>query len=77
MPYLKHQSGSILQPVFTDLWEFEKFRGKSSRKLQPLTVPLKGLLPAMIKEARGYALNPSGFNLVLLKEKIELLAKQG
>ena len=77
MPYLKHQNGSILQPVFTDLWEFEKFRGKSSRKLQPLTVPLKGLLPAMIKEARGYALNPSGFNLVLLKEKIELLAKQG
>ena len=76
MPYLKNPAGDILQPVFSDLWEFEKFRGKSTRKLQLMTVPFQGLVPAIIQNAKGYALNPSGFNLVLLREKIELLAKQ-
>lgn len=74
MPYLKNPSGDILQPAFSDLWEFEKFRGKNRRKLQPVTVPFKGLIQAMIKEAKGYALNPSGFNLVLMKDKLELLS---
>ncbi|OUQ20760.1 hypothetical protein B5E82_00590 [Lachnoclostridium sp. An138] len=76
MPYLKNPSGDILQPVFSDLWEFEKFKGKSTRKLQLVTVPFKGLSSTAIPGAKGYALNPSGFNLVLLKEKIDLLAKQ-
>lgn len=76
MPYLKNPSGDILQPVFSDLWEFEKFREKNGRRLQPVTVLFQGLIPAMIKEAKGYALNPSGFNLVLMKDKLELLARQ-
>ena len=58
MPYLKNPAGDILQPVFSDLWEFEKFRGKSTRKLQLMTVPFQGLVPAIIQNAKGYALNP-------------------
>lgn len=76
MPYLKNPSGDILQPVFSDLWEFEKFKGKSNRKLQLAAVPFQGLTSALIPNAKGYALNPSGFNLVLLKDKLELLAKR-
>ena len=76
MPYLKNPAGDILQPVFSDLWEFEKFRGKGSRRLQPVAVPFPGLVPSLIPNAKGYALNPSGFNLVLMKDKVELMAKQ-
>ena len=76
MPYLKNPAGDILQPVFSDLWEFEKFREKNPRKLQLVTVPFGGLLPILIQNAKGFALNPTGFNLVLMKDKIELLAKR-
>ncbi len=76
IPYLKNQQGDILQPVFSDMWEFQKFSKNYKSKLRVATLPFKGLLPSLIKEARGYVLNPSGVNLVLLREKLETLSKQ-
>ena len=76
VPFLKNPAGNVLQPVFSDLWEFEQFRSRNKRKLQPAVVPFRRLAAALIPDACGCALNPSGFNLVLLKEKLEIMAKQ-
>ena len=76
VPFLKTPSGEILQPIFSDLWEFEKFRSKSTRKLQLLTLPFQSLASTLVPNAKGYALNPSGFNLVLQKDKVNALIQQ-
>ena len=76
VPYLKNSTGDIIQPIFSDLWEFEKFRQKNPRKLQALSAPFQKLVPPLIQNAKGFALNPAGFNLLLQRDKVEALAKQ-
>ena len=76
LPFLKNQSGDTMQPIFSDLWEFEKFRVKNPRKLQPLALPFQKLIPSLIQDIRGYVLNPMGFNLMLPKDRVEALIKQ-
>lgn len=76
LPFLKNQSGDTMQPIFSDLWEFEKFRVKNPRKLQPLALPFQKLIPSLIQDIRGYVLNPMGFNLMLPKDRVETLIKQ-
>ncbi|MCI9500430.1 MAG: SseB family protein [Hungatella sp.] len=75
IPYLKNQQGEIMQPVFSDMWEFQKFSSNYASKLRVASVSFAGLLPSLIKDARGYVLNPAGVNLVLLRDKLEQLAK--
>ena len=75
VPYLKNPAGDIIQPIFSDLWEFEKFRQKNPRKLQALAAPFQKLVPPLIQNAKGFALNPAGFNLLLQRDKVEALAK--
>lgn len=68
IPYLKNKDGKILQPVFTDVMEYEKFaRGK---KLKMVKVPFAKLPELMIQQAENYVINPLGFNLILSKEQI-------
>ena len=76
IPYLKNQQGEIMQPLFSDMWEFQKFSKNYASKLRLGTVPFKGLLSSLIKEARGYVLNPAGVNLAILREKLEVMTKQ-
>ena len=62
----------IMQPVFTDVMEFEKFgRGKNLRVAK---VTIDKLPSLMIPQANAYVVNPMGFNLVLNKEQIEKIA---
>ena len=68
IPYLKSKEGKILQPIFTDVMEYEKFaRGK---KLKMLKVPFAKLPELIIQQAESYVINPMGFNLILSKEQI-------
>lgn len=63
IPYLKNKDGDILQPAFTDVMEFDKFaRGK---KLRAAKVPFAKLPGLIIKQAKGFVINPMGFNLIL------------
>ena len=69
IPYLKNKEGKILQPVFTDIFEFEKFaRGK---QLRAAKVPFAKLLDLLMKQADGIAVNPMGFNLMLNKDQVK------
>ena len=68
----KLQEDKILQPVFTDVMEFEKFgRGKNLRVAK---VTMDKLPSLMIPQANAYVINPLGFNLILNKEQVEKIA---
>ena len=72
IPYLKNKEDKILQPVFTDVMEFEKFgRGKNLRVAK---VTMDKLPSLMIPQASAYVVNPLGFNLILNKEQVEKIA---
>ena len=72
IPYLKNKEDKILQPVFTDVMEFEKFgRGKNLRVAK---VTMDKLPSLMIPQANAYVINPLGFNLILNKEQVEKIA---
>ena len=68
IPYLKNKKGDILQPVFTDVMELEKFT--KGQKLRIAKVPFAKLPELMIDKAMAYAVNPLGFNLVLNREQL-------
>ncbi|MCD7868830.1 MAG: SseB family protein [Clostridiales bacterium] len=73
IPYLKNKDGKILQPVFTDVLELQKFT--KGKKYRVAKLPFSKLLPLLIKEAEAFVVNPMGFNLPLNREQMEKLTK--
>ena len=69
IPYLKNKKEEILQPVFTDVMELEKFT--KGQKLRIAKVPFAKLPELLIDKAMAYAVNPLGFNLVLNREQLK------
>lgn len=63
VPLLKQQDGSVYQPVFTDLIEFQKF--SHPQKLRAAMVPSVKILEMMPTEAKGVVINPFGVNVQL------------
>lgn len=76
IPYVKNGEGEIFQPLFSDMWEFRKFTKDRTSKFRVVTVPFKGLLPSLIKDAKGYILNPAGVSLILLRERLKVMEEQ-
>ncbi len=82
VPILKLKNGDSLQPIFSDMVEFNKFRGQ--KKLNAITVPFAAIRQFLVKDAKGFILNPAGFHAVMpvklleaLSEKFPEEAKQG
>lgn len=63
LPILKNKNEEILQPLFTDPIEFSKFNRQ--QKLKALAMPFSGLKKVLIKESKGFLLNPGGFHIVM------------
>ena len=76
IPYVKNGEGEVFQPLFSDMWEFQKFNKNKESKFRVVMVPFKGLLPSLIKNAKGYILNPAEVGLVLLRERLDALSRQ-
>lgn len=76
IPYVKNGEGEIYQPLFSDMWEFQKFNRNNTSKFRVVTAPFKGLLPSLIKDAKGYILNPAGVSLVLLRDRLKVMGEQ-
>ena len=75
IPYLKHQNGDLFFPVFTDIWEFQKYaQGKGA--LRSIQIPFTQLEKFEGKQAKAYMLNPMGFSIPLTKEMIPKLMKK-
>lgn len=69
IPYLKNKEGKILQPVFSDVMEFEKFA--KGRKLRIAKVPFNKLTDIFLEQAEAMVINPMGFNLILNKDQLK------
>lgn len=63
LPILKQKDGTVYQPLFTDMLEFQKFtRGE---KMRTAVITADKLPEILIKEAKGVVINPFGVNLQL------------
>lgn len=73
IPYLKDKKDQILQPIFTDVMEYEKFAKGKKMRIAKLT--FAKLQDVLMEQAFGYVVNPMGFNLVLTKEQIKQIGR--
>lgn len=69
IPYLKNKEGKMLQPVFSDVMEFEKFA--KGKKLRLAKIPFDKLPGILMEQAEAMVFNPMGFNLILNKEQFK------
>ena len=74
IPILKNKNDEVLQPLFTDLLEFQKFT--HGRKLKALVVPYADLAKVLAKEAKGFLLNPAGYHILMPRELVQGLTKR-
>ena len=74
IPILKNKNGDVLQPLFTDPNEFAKFNRENVFKA--LSVPFANLVKLVIKDSKGFLLNPAGFHIAMPKELLEGLPKR-
>ncbi len=75
LPYLKHQSGDSFFPVFTDLWEFQKY-AQRRKDLRPIQIPFPEISKFWIDGAKAYMINPMGFSLPLAKEMVPKIVER-
>ena len=77
IPYLKHQNGDIFFPLFSDIWEYQKY-AKGNKTLRPIQIPFADITKFWVNDAKAYMLNPMGMSLPLSKEMVpRLLQKFG
>lgn len=74
LPLLKNKNEDILQPIFTDPTELVKFN--KDNKFKALSVPFGQLSKLLIKDSKGFLLNPGGFHIAMPKELLEGLPKR-
>ncbi|MDO5345697.1 MAG: SseB family protein [Lachnospiraceae bacterium] len=75
LPILKNKEGEILQPIFTDPLEFQKF-AKGKAALKAIAVPYSELAKLLVKDAKGYMLNPGGYHILMPRELLVGLSKR-
>lgn len=74
LPILKNKNDEVMQPLFTDTTEMAKFNKEN--KFRALTMPFDNLSKILLKNAKGYLLNPAGFHIAMPRELLEGLAKR-
>ena len=72
-PFMKDKNGKVMQPVFSDIMELQKF--SQGKQLRMIKVPFVKLPGVMIPNAECFVFNPLGINLTLNKEQMEKLTK--
>lgn len=74
LPILKNKNDEILQPLFTDPVELSKFNRE--KKFKALAMPFAGLKKILVKESKGFLLNPGGFHIVMPVPLLDGLTKR-
>lgn len=74
LPILKNKNGEVLQPVFTDPTELAKFNKQN--KFRAIAVPFDNLSKLLVKDSKGFMLNPAGFHLAMPRELLDGLTKR-
>lgn len=75
IPYIKNKDGDIYQPLYSDFSEFRKYTGPNPPKLRMSNLTFAQLPQFLIKDSKGYVINPAGVNLVLTTEQIQRIIK--
>lgn len=75
LPYLKYQNGNNFFPVFTDVWEFQKY-AKGKKNLRSIQIPFKDITKFWVEDAKAYMVNPHGIALPLSKDVIPNMVKR-
>lgn len=75
IPYVKDKDGNIFQPIFSDFTEFQKHYKQKARTMRMAPVSIAQLPGYLVKESKGFVINPAGFNLQLSKEQIDVIIK--
>lgn len=70
---LNMKNGDAYRPIFSDAFEFNKFKQK--KNFQALTLPFAGLKQALPKNVKGYIMNPAGCSIVITLPLIEQVLK--
>lgn len=73
IPYVKDKDGNIFQPVFSDFSEFQKHYREKAATMRMAPVSIDQLPKYLVKESKGFVINPSGFNLQLSSEQIDII----
>ena len=58
------------------VWEFQKVHKNPEVKLRMAPIEFKGLLGALVPQAKGFVLNPNGVNLILSREQLTAITKK-
>ena len=74
LPVLKNKNEDILQPIFTDPTELSKFNREN--KFKALAMPFANLSKMLVKDSKGFLLNPAGFHIAMPKELLDGLTKR-
>lgn len=75
IPYIKNKEGDIYQPLYSDFSEFRKYTGPNAPKLRMSNLSFSQLPQFLIKDSKGYVINPAGVNLVLTVEQIQRIIR--
>lgn len=75
IPYVKDKDGNIYQPIFSDFAEFQKYYKQEAVKMRMAPLSVSQLSKYLVKESKGFVINPSGFNLPMQREQMEVIVK--
>ncbi len=75
IPFIKSKEGDIYQPIYSDFTEFRKYAGPKALKMRMSSLSIKQLPQFLLKDSKGYVLNPAGVNLVLTVKQLERIIK--
>ena len=70
IPFVKTKEGDIYQTIYSDFSEFRKYTGPNAPNQRMSTLTFQQLPHFLIKDSKGFVLNPAGVNLVLTGEQI-------
>ena len=71
IPFVKTKEGDIYQPLYSDFSEFRKYTARNPKKQRMSVLSLRQLPQFLVKESKGYVLNPAGVNLVLTADQLK------
>lgn len=75
IPFMKSKDGDIFQPIYSDFSEFRKYAGPKAKSMRMSNLTLKQLPQFLIKDSKGFVVNPAGVNLVLTVDQLKRILK--
>ncbi len=75
LPYLRQQNGDCFFPVFTDIWELQKY-AQGKKNLRPVQVPFPEIQKFWVRDAKAYIINPMGSSIPVTKEMISRILER-